>query len=191
MSNAWNAWMIEMTSTNEMAPRISGTVMNTNCRIPPAPSILAASYTVSGTPCIAASKMRVANGTLHYTLTMHSDTMAHFGSTSHGTGPIPTQPSMMLSSPLSVLKTNCQTTAITTDEMARGRKTMVRKMPMPLTFRFSRPATRRLTTMVGTTVPTVKTTVLRMAMRNSGSEVNSSLKFFSPTNFGGLNTSHC
>ncbi len=43
MSNAWNAWMIEMTTTNDTAPRISGTVMETNCRISPAPSILAAS----------------------------------------------------------------------------------------------------------------------------------------------------
>ena len=43
MSNAWNAWMIEMTPTNDIDPRISGTVMDTNCRISPAPSILAAS----------------------------------------------------------------------------------------------------------------------------------------------------
>src|SRR6516165_7250445 len=135
--------------------------------------------------------MTVANGTLRHTLTMHSETMAHLGSTSHGIGPIPTQPSMMLSSPLSVLKTNCHTTAITTDEMANGRKTMVRKTQMPLTFRFSTPATTRLMRMVGTTVPRVKITVLRMAMRNSGSEVKSSWKFFSPTNFGGLKTSHC
>ena len=121
---------------------------------------------------------------------MHSEAIAHRGSTSHGTGPIPTQPSMMLSKPLSVLKTNCHTTAMTTDEMANGIKTMVRKMPMPLTFRFSTPATTRLTRMVGTTVPRVKMTVLRMAMRNSGSEVNSSWKFCRPTNFGGRNTSH-
>src|SRR5262245_48590363 len=133
--------------------------------------------------------MTVANGTPRHTLTMQSDTMAQLGSTSHGIGPMPIQPSMMLSSPLSVLKTNCHTTAITTDEMARGKKTMVRKTPMPLTFRFSSPATTRLMTIVGTTVPNVKITVLRMAMRNNGSEVNSSLKFFSPTNFGGLNTS--
>src|ERR1700739_1369152 len=104
--------------------------------------------------------MTVANGTLLQTLTMHSEAIAHLGSTSHGIGPIPTQPSMMLSSPLSVLKTNCQTTAITTDEMASGRKTMVRNMPIPLTFRFRTPATMRLTTTVGTTVPTVKITVL-------------------------------
>src|SRR6516165_4582134 len=134
--------------------------------------------------------MTVANGTLLHTLTMHSETMAHRGSTSHGTGPTPIQPSMILSSPLSVLKTNCHTTAITTDEMASGRKTMVRKMPMPLTFRFSTAATTRLMTMVGTTVPTVKTAVLRIAIRNSGSDVKSSSKFFRPTNFGGLNTSH-
>ena len=100
--------------------------------------------------------MTVANGTARHTLTMHSETIAHRGSTSHGIGPIPIQPSMMLSSPLSVLKTNCQTTAITTDEMASGIKTMVRKIPMPLTFRFSTPATTRLMTTVGTTVPTVK-----------------------------------
>src|ERR1700741_238817 len=124
MSKAWNAWMIEITTTNDIAPRIRGTAMNAHCRISPAPSILAASETVSGTPCIAASKMTVANGTLRHTLTMHSETMAHLGSTSQGIGPMPTQPSMMLSSPLSVLKTNCQTTAITTDEMANGRKTM-------------------------------------------------------------------
>src|SRR5271168_4921353 len=126
MSNAWNAWMIDMTTTNVTAPRISGTVMETNCRISPAPSILAASYKVSGTPCIAASKMTVAKGTLRQTLTTHNENIAHLGSTSHGIGPIPIQPSMMLSSPLSVLKTNCQTTAITTDEIASGRKTMVR-----------------------------------------------------------------
>src|ERR1700722_8915485 len=132
--------------------------------------------------------MTVANGTARHTLTMHSDTMAHLGSTSHGIGPIPTQPNMMLSSPLSVLKTNCHTTAITTDEMASGMKTMVRKIPMPLTFRFSTPATTRLIAMVGTTVPTVKTTVLRTAMRNSGSELKSCSKFAHPTNFGGLNT---
>ena len=78
--------------------------------------------------------MTVANGTLRHTLTMHSETMAHLGSTSHGTGPIPIQPSMMLSNPLSVLKTNCQTTAITTDEMARGRNTMVRKDADALDF---------------------------------------------------------
>src|SRR6516165_4582526 len=129
--------------------------------------------------------MTVAKGTLLHTLTTHSETMAHLGSTNHGTGPIPTQPSMILSSPLSVLKTNCHTTAITTDEMASGRKTMVRKTPMPLTFRFSTPATTRLISRVGTTVPRVKITVLRMAMRNNGSDVNRSSKFFRPTNFGG------
>src|SRR6201997_2859512 len=133
--------------------------------------------------------MTVANGTLRHTLTMHSETIAHLGSTSHGTGPIPTQPSMMFSSPLSVLKTNCHTTAITTDEMASGRKTMVRKTPMPLTFRVSTPATTRLISRVGTTVPRVKTTVLRMAMTKSGSDVKSSSKFLGPTNFAGLNTS--
>src|ERR1700743_3576227 len=106
--------------------------------------------------------MTVANGTLRHTLTMHSETMAHLGSTSHGIGPIPTQPSIMLSSPLSVLKTNCHTTAITTDEMASGRKTMVRKTPMPLTLRFSTAATTRLIRTGGTTVPTVKTTAVRM-----------------------------
>src|ERR1700739_135574 len=120
--------MIEITTTNDIAARISGIVMNANCRISPAPSILAASYTVSGTPCIAASRMTVANGTLLHTLTMHSETMAHLGSTNQGTGPIPIQPSMILSNPLSVLKTNCHTTAMTTDEMASGRKTMVRKI---------------------------------------------------------------
>src|ERR1700757_4095516 len=133
--------------------------------------------------------MTVANGTVLHTLTMHSEAIAHLGSTSQGTGPIPIQPSMMLSSPLSVLKTNCHTTAITTDEMASGRNTIVRKMPMPLTFRLSTAATTRLMRMVGTTVPTVNTAVLRIAMRNSGSDVKSSSKFFRPTNFGGLNTS--
>src|ERR1700748_1027567 len=112
--------------------------------------------------------MTVANGTLRHTLTTHSETMAHLGSTSHGIGPIPTQPSMMLSSPLSVLKTNCQTTASTTDEMARGMKMIVRTMVMPLAFRFSTAATMRLTTTVGMTVPRVKTTVLRMAIMNNG-----------------------
>src|SRR5690349_7822037 len=145
--------MIEMTTTNDIAPRTSGTVMDTNCRISPAPSILAASYTVSGTPCIAASKTTVANGTLLHTATTHSEAIDQCGSTSHGIGPIPTQPSMMLSNPLSVLKTNCQTTAITTDEMASGRNTIVRKIAMPLTFRFRTPATTRLMSTVGTTVP--------------------------------------
>ncbi len=79
---------------------------------------------------------------------------------------------------------------MTTDEMANGRKTMVRKMPMPLAFWFSTPATTKLMTTVGTTVPRVKITVLRIAIKNSGSAVNSSPKFFSPTNFGGVNTSH-
>ena len=97
----------------------------------------------------------------------------------------PTQPSMMFSKPLSVLKTNCHTTAITTEEIASGRNTIVRKTSMPLTFRFSTPATARLMRTVGTTVPTVKTTVLRIAIRNSGSEVNRSRKFLRPTNFGG------
>src|SRR5271166_4818126 len=104
---------------------------------------------------------------------MDSETMAHLGSTSHGIGPIPIQPNMMLSSPLSVLKTNCHSTAITTDEMASGMKTIVRKMAMPLTFRFNTAATTRLMMMVGTTVPTVKTVVLWTAMINSGSEVKS------------------
>src|ERR1700757_2478829 len=108
--------------------------------------------------------MTVANGTVLHTLTMHSETIAHLGSTNQGTGPIPIQPSMILSRPLSVLKTNCQTTAMTTDEMASGRKTIVRKTPMPLTFRFSTPATTRLITTVGTTVPRVKIAVLRIAM---------------------------
>src|SRR3984885_15602022 len=133
--------------------------------------------------------MTVANGTLRHTLTMHNEAIAQLGSTSHGIGPTPIQPSMMLSNPLSVLKTNCHTTAITTDEMAKGMKTIVRTMAMPLTFWFSTAATTRLMTIVGTTVPTVKTTVLRMAMRNNGSEVKSSSKFLRPTNFGGLNTS--
>src|SRR3978361_2345430 len=112
--------MTEMTTTNDVAPRISGTVMDANCRSSPAPSILAASSTVSAMPCIAASRTTVANGTLRHTLTMHNDAMAQWGSTSHGMGPIPIHPSMMLSSPLSVLKTNCQTMAITTDEIASG-----------------------------------------------------------------------
>lgn len=68
--------MIDMTTTNDNAPRISGTVMDTNWRISPAPSILAASYTVSGTPCIAASRTTVAKGTLRQTLTRQSETMA-------------------------------------------------------------------------------------------------------------------
>src|ERR1700761_8449260 len=134
--------------------------------------------------------MTVANGTLRHTLTTHSEIMAHLGSTSHGIGPIRTQPSMMLSNPLSVLKTNCHTTAITTDEIASGRKTIVRTMPMPLTLLFSTAATIRLTMTVGTTVPTVKNNVFLIAMTNSGSEVNSSWKFLNPTNFGGLKTSH-
>lgn len=112
--------------------------MDTNWRISPAPSILAASYTVSGTPCIAASRTTVAKGTLRQTLTRQSETMAHRGSISHGMGPIPSQPSMMLSRPLSVLKTNCQTTAITTEEIANGKKTTVRKRLMPLIFRLER-----------------------------------------------------
>ncbi|BBX59096.1 hypothetical protein MSHO_44410 [Mycobacterium shottsii] len=97
----------------------------------------------------------MANGTLRHTLTRHSETMAHLGSINHGTGPTPIQPRMMLSSPLLVSKTNCHTTAITTDEMASGRKTIVRKTPIPGTFRFSTAATTRLIRTVGTTVPAV------------------------------------
>src|SRR5947209_12932003 len=146
--------MIEMTTTNETAPRINGTVIHTNWRNSPAPSSRAASYRFSGTPCIAANKMTVAKGTLRQTLTIQSDVMAHLGSTSHGMGPIPTQPSTMLSRPLWVLKTNCQTTAITTDDTASGTKMIVRKTAIALIFRLSTPATARLTTTVGTTVPT-------------------------------------
>ena len=129
--------MIEMTTTNDKAPRISGTVMETNCRNLAGAVDLGRLVERLGTPCIAASKTTVANGTLFHTLTMHSETIAHLGSTSHGIGPIPIQPSMMLSNPSSVLKTNCHTTAITTDDTANGRKTMVRKMLIPLIFRFS------------------------------------------------------
>src|ERR1700742_3871124 len=134
--------------------------------------------------------MMVVNGTLRHTETTQSEAIAQLGSTSHGMGPMPIQPSMMLSSPLSVLKTNCQTTAITTEEIANGIKTIVRKTLMPRTFRFSTDATTRLMTIAGTTVPTVNPTVLPIAMRNSGSDVKSCSKFAHPTNFGGLNTSH-
>src|ERR1700756_4425998 len=117
-SNAWNALMIDITITNATAPRINGTVIDKNCRISDAPSSLAASYRMCGTPCIAASRTTVAKGTLFQTLTMQSDTIAHFGSVSHGIGPIPTQPSMVFNRPLFVLNTNCQTTAITTADTA-------------------------------------------------------------------------
>src|ERR1700739_4092686 len=157
--------MIEITTTNDTAPRINGSVMENNRRTAPAPSILAAWYSVSGTPCIAASNTTVAKGTLFHTLTRHSDTIAQFGSISHGIGPTPIQPSMMLSSPLLVLNTNCHTTAITTADTASGRKIAVRKMLMPLSFRFSAAATTTLMSMVGTRVPTVKITVLRSAIR--------------------------
>src|SRR5262249_51196077 len=106
-------------------------------------------------PCIAANNATVAKGTLFHTLTRHSESMAQFGSTSHGTGPSPTQPSMMLSSPLSVLNTNCHTVAITTDDTANGRNTTVRKNPAPLIVWSKTAAAVRLTTMVGTTVPIV------------------------------------
>nr|CRL72535.1 hypothetical protein CPGR_00943 [Mycolicibacter nonchromogenicus] len=93
---------------------------------------------------------------------------------SHGTGAIPNQPSMMLSSPLSVLNTNCHTTAITTEDTANGIKAIARNRPIPLILRFSRPATARLMSTVGTTVPTVNTVVLRTAMPNNGLPVNRS-----------------
>jgi hypothetical protein len=80
---------------------------------------------------------------------------------------------MVFSRPLFVLKTNCQTTAITTAETASGKNTTVRKTPMPRTFRFRAPATARLMTTVGTSVPTVKIPVLRSAMGKSGSAVKS------------------
>src|ERR1700733_4031033 len=121
---------------------------------------------------MAANRMTVAKGTLRHMLTMHSDAMAHFGSTSHGMGPIPIQLSMMLSRPLLVLKTNCQTTAMTTDDTASGRNTIVRNILIPLIFRLRTPATARLMRTVGTTVPTVYTTVLSNAILNSGSSVN-------------------
>src|ERR1700737_5074823 len=105
---------------------------------------------------MAASNTTVGKGTLFQTLIMHSDTMAHPGSSSHGTGPIPTQPSMVLSSPLSVLNTNCHITAVTTDDTARGTKTTARKTLIPLSFRFSRAATTRLMSTAGTGVPVVK-----------------------------------
>src|ERR1700757_4241585 len=104
---------------------------------------------------MAANRMTVANGTLRHTLTVHSESIAHLGSFSHGTGPTPIQPSMMLSRPLLLLKTNCHTTAITTDDTANGRNIIVRKMLIPMTFRLSTPATARLINTVGTTVPTV------------------------------------
>ena len=104
---------------------------------------------------MAANRMTVAKGTLRHTLTMHSEAMAYFGSTSQGMGSIPIQPRMMLSRPLLVLNTNCQTTAITTDDTARGRKIIVRNMAIPFIFRLSTPATARLMSTVGTTVPTV------------------------------------
>ena len=47
---------------------------------------------------------------------------------------------------------------------------MVRNSPIALIFRFNRPATARLMRIVGTTVPAVKTTVLRIAIANSGSD---------------------
>src|ERR1700756_1221877 len=147
--------MIEITTTNDSAPRINGTVMEKNRRTAEAPSILAAWYSVSGTPCIAASNTTVAKGTLFHTLTRHSDPIAQFGSISHGIGPTPIQPSMMLSSPLLVLNTNCHTTAITTDDTAKGKNIMTRKVLIPLAFRLSTPATARLISTVGTTVPTV------------------------------------
>src|ERR1700747_3831933 len=103
---------------------------------------------------MAANRMTVAKGTLRQTLTVHSESIAHWGSFSHGTGPSPIQPSMMLSRPLWVLKTNCQTTAITTDDTANGRNIIVRKTLIPLTFRLSTPATARLIRTVGPTVTT-------------------------------------
>ena len=48
-----------------------------------------------------------------------------------------------------------QLTAVTTDDTARGRKTTVRRMLMPLSFRFSRAATTRLISTVGTSVQAV------------------------------------
>src|SRR5579875_1389273 len=118
---------------------------------------------------MAARKPTVANGTLRQTLTMHNATIAQLGSTSHGIGSTPIQPSMMLSNPLSVLKTNCHTTAITTVETASGRNAAVRKSPIPLIFRLSTAATTRLINTVGTTLPRVNTTLLVSAMRNNGS----------------------
>src|ERR1700751_2493346 len=104
---------------------------------------------------MGSNRITVAKGTLRQTLTVYSESIAHFGSFSHGTGPSPIQPSMMLSRPLFVLKTNCHTTAITTDDTAKGRNIIVRKMLIPLIFRLSTPATARLMNTVGTTVPTV------------------------------------
>src|SRR5690625_1759396 len=138
---------------------------------------------------MAASRMTVANGTLFHTLITQSDTIAQRGSTSQGIGSIPTQPSMMLSRPLSVLNTNCHTTAITTAETASGMNTMVRNTPIPASLRLSAAATTTLITTVGLTVPRVNTTVLRTAMTNSGSAVNKVRKLSQPTNSGGLNRS--
>src|SRR5271168_1746712 len=104
---------------------------------------------------MAANRMTVAKGTLRHTLTMHREAMAYFGSTGQGIGSIPIHLRMMLRRPLLVLYTNCQTTAITTDDTARGRKIIVRKMAIPFIFRLSTPATARLMSTVGTTVPTV------------------------------------
>ena len=53
------------------------------------------------------------------------------------------------------------------------------------------PELRRFVERVAAYTMTPPGMVLRMAMRNSGSDVKSCSKFFRPTNFGGLNTSHC
>ena len=103
---------------------------------------------------------------------------------------MPIQPSAVLSTPSSVLKVSRQTTAIATVEATSGMNMILRKMPMPLSFRFRAAATARLMAIVGISVPTVKITVLRNATQNSGSWAKSRRKLSMPMNFGELNRSH-
>lgn len=155
--------MIEMTKTNPSAGRISGSVTDQNRRGPPAPSMRAASYRSSGTPCIAASSTAAANGTLFQILTRHSDTSAQPGSISQRTGPRPNQPSTVLNRPPSVLNMKPHTMVMAAVEATSGRNSTLRNNPIPLTFAFNAAATARLTTIVGTSVAAVKITVFASA----------------------------
>src|SRR5450759_1145812 len=112
--------MVVVTMTNNMVGRSRGRVMCRNrCQLE-APSMAAASCSITGTDCNPARKMIIAVPKLRQEAIAISEGIAHVVDPSQSGPWMPTQPRMVLNSPTSCRSRKRQTTATATITVTTG-----------------------------------------------------------------------
>src|ERR687886_2572813 len=148
-SKTFSDAMTWSTATRVVVRPSNGIVMRRICCHGPAPSIAAASYSSRGISCRPARYSTKLKPSVHHTVVIARDTMAHLGEPSQFGSARPNVVTVRLNRPSFGVYSHTQISATTADGRMYGRKNASRKNQRPLRTRSASNANTNPSTMSG------------------------------------------